>query len=240
MRMFNSLRRRWGRWLIGAIVVLVVLVIGGPFVFFHFIEGPAPAPLSLSSGTSTTVAAGSGSSSATAGSVSGVWDVTNGSQAGYRVKEILFGQSHTAVGRTSGVTGRVTIAGTTVKAATFSVDLTKVTSDQSIRDEQFQSRIMDTASFPTATFTLTRPISLGTVPAQRVEVTETVTGNLTMHGATRSVTFHLQARRSGGKIEVAGSVPITFAEWNIANPSGGPAQTSNSGTMEFLLDLVPA
>ena len=39
--------RRWLRWVIAAAVVIVVLAVGGPFVFFHFIEGNGPAPLSL-------------------------------------------------------------------------------------------------------------------------------------------------------------------------------------------------
>lgn len=241
MKLFRSVRRRWGRWLAAAVALGVIVVVGGPFVFFHFIEGPAPAPLSLSSESSTTTqASGSDASSATAGSLDGAWKVSAGSRAGYRVQEVLFGQSHTAVGRTTAVTGTVTISGTTVTAATFSVDLTKVTSDQSMRDDQFQGRIMDTADYPTATFTLTQPISLGTLPAAGVEVTERATGNLKMHGTTRSVTLQLEARRSGGTIEASGSIPVTFADWNISNPSGGPAETGSTGTMEFLVNLVHA
>jgi polyisoprenoid-binding protein YceI len=239
MGLIRSMRRHWGRWLIGAVVLLALVVVGGPFVFFHFIEGPAPAPLSLSSERSTTVPR-EATTSATPAALNGVWDVTTGSQAGYRVQEILFGQSHTAVGRTSAVTGNMTISTTTVTAGRFSVDLTKVSSDESLRDEQFQGRIMDTATYPTATFVLTRPISLGTVPAQGVEITQQATGTLTMHGVTRTVTFRLTARRSGDLIEVSGSIPITFADWNIANPSGGPAETGNTGIMEFLVNLVHA
>ena len=128
MRLFRSVRRHWGRWLIGAVAVVAIVVVGGPFVFFHFIEGPAPAPLSLSSESSTSVPSrGAASPTATAAAVDGVWDVTSGSQAGYRVQETLFGQSHTAVGRTSAVTGSLTISATSVTAGHFSVDLTKVT-----------------------------------------------------------------------------------------------------------------
>ena len=240
MQLIRSMRRRWGRWLIAAVAVVAVVVVGGPFVFFHFIEGPAPAPLSLSSDGSTSVPSGSAASSDIAASMNGDWDVTAGSQAGYRVQEILFGQSHTAVGRTSAVTGSLTISASTVTAGRFSVDLTKVTSDQSLRDEQFQGRIMDTAMYPTATFVLTRPINLGTVPPEGVEITEQATGTLTMHGVTRTVTFALTARRSGDLIEVSGSIPITFADWNISNPSGGPAETGDTGIMEFLINLVHA
>lgn len=243
----NTSPRRWIRWVAGVIAVLVVLGVGGPFIYFHFIEGKAPAPLTLSSSTPTTVGASStsvstastatGSSSASSSSANGVWKVVAGSTAGYRVKETLLGQSHTAVGRTTALTGSVTISGVDVTAASFSVDLTQVKSDSSERDSQFQGRIMDTSEYPTATFTLTKPIALGTVPADGTTITATATGNLTMRGTTRSVTLQVEARKAGTTIQVSGSTPITFSDYNIDNPSGGPASVGNTGTLEFLLDL---
>jgi hypothetical protein len=41
-------------------------------------------------------------------------------------------------------------------------------------------------------------------------------------------------------IQVSGSVPITFADYSIDNPSGGPASVGDSGTLEFLLVLAKA
>lgn len=38
---------RWLRWVIAAVVVVAVLAVAGPFVFFHFIEGNGPAQPSL-------------------------------------------------------------------------------------------------------------------------------------------------------------------------------------------------
>src|SRR5438270_594402 len=92
------------RWLIVGAVALVVLVVGGPFFYTHVIESKAPKKLSLSSDTRSSSNAGG----AVAVAVDGAWKVTSGSQAGYRVKEVLFGQSHEAVGRTSGIAGDVT------------------------------------------------------------------------------------------------------------------------------------
>jgi polyisoprenoid-binding protein YceI len=225
---------RRARWLIGAVAVVVVLVVGGPFVYFHFIEGKAPAPLKLSSSPTTVAPVSSGGD----GSVTGTWHIASGSVVGYRVKETLFGQSNTAVGRTSAVTGSLTVSGTQVSAASFSVDMTQVTSDEGGRDSQFRHRIMDTSQFPTATFTLTNPIALGSLPADGSTVNATATGNLTLHGTTKSVTFPVHARRTGGSAQVSGSMPITFSDYNIDNPSGGPASVGNAGTLEFLLDLT--
>ena len=227
---------------IGGIAGVVVLGVGGPFVYIHFVEGKAPAPLALASQpTATTVVgattAGSGS---TTGAVPGVWDVTTGSQAGYRLHENLFGQSATAVGRTTAVTGSITLTGTSVTAGSFTADMTKVSSDRSQRDSQFQGRIMQTSTYPTSTFALTQPIQMGTLPASGATVTENATGNLTLHGTTKSVTFPVTARLSGNQIQVSGSIPIVFADYNITNPSFGPVTTDDHGTMEFLIDFVHA
>jgi polyisoprenoid-binding protein YceI len=237
-------QRSWLRWLIGGIVVVLVLVVGGPFVYIHFIEGPAPAPLSLSTTTTPTTTAksaapGSPTTAATdkSGSLDGVWKVGSGSTAGYRVKEDLFGQHAEAVGRTTSVTGSMTIAGTQVTKGSFTVDMTSVTSDRSQRDGQFQGRIMDTASYPTSSFVLTTPIQLTPVPKDGVIKTYQATGKLTLHGTTNSVTIPLNTKRSGNVIQVQGIFPITFSDYNIDNPSGGPASVGNSGQMEFLLQL---
>jgi polyisoprenoid-binding protein YceI len=238
----SSIRRNPLQWAIGAVVLVVVLVVGGVFVI-HRIEGKSAPPLSLSTAPTVTTVAGSATSTASpdsgdSSSVDGVWKVSSGSTAGYRIKESLFGVSNTAVGRTTAVTGSITIATTAVSTGSFSVDLTKVTSDRSQRDGQFQGRIMDTSSFPTATFTLTQPMQLASVPADGVQVTANANGNLNMHGVTKSVAFAVTARHTAGAIQVNGSIPITFADYNISNPSGGPATTGDSGTLEFLINFA--
>jgi polyisoprenoid-binding protein YceI len=159
---------------------------------------------------------------------------------GYRVQEVLFGQDNTAVGRTNAVTGSVTIQGTSVPAASFTADLTTVSSDRSQRDHQFQGRIMDTSSFPTATFALTKPITLSSDPSSGSTFTAQATGNLTMHGVTRTVTFTVTGKVAGATAQVNGTIPVTFADWNIPNPSFGPVSTDNHGTLEFLLNLTHA
>jgi polyisoprenoid-binding protein YceI len=228
-------RRSWLRWVVGGIVVVVVLVVVGPFVYIHFIEGPAPKKLSLTTTTEPKTA-----STGTSTPLAGTWKIGTGSVAGYRVKENLFGQSNTAVGRTNGVTGSMTIAGTTVTKAAFTVDMTSVKSDRSIRDDQFQGRIMDTATYPTATFALTSPISLAPVPKDGVIKNYSATGNLTLHGTTKSVTIPLTAKRTDNVIAVQGILPITFSDYHVDNPSGGPASVGNVGQMEFVLQLQPS
>jgi len=235
-------RWRWLRWVIGAVIVIVVLAVAGPFVYFHFIEGNSPAPLSLKPGASAsgTPDASPGSSQATSGSVAGGWSVAPGSRVGYRVKEILAGQSHTAVGRSSSVTGAMTIKGSTVQTASFTVRMATIHTDSAQRDAQFDGRIMDVARYPDGTFALTRPISLAPLPSAGTIRTYSATGHLTLHGQTRSVTFPVRTELSSGAIEVQGSIPVLFSAWGIPNPSfTGFVTTQNHGILEFLLDFRP-
>jgi polyisoprenoid-binding protein YceI len=227
--------RRW-RWLAAGGAVVVLLAVVAPYVYIHFVEGQAPRPFVVAASPSSTQPTGTtGSTGSASGTVSGDWKVTGGSQAGYRVNEVLFGQKSEAVGRTSRVTGQMAIQGTKVTSASFSVDLTTVQSDRTQRDAQFQQRIMQTATYPTATFTLSSPIELPSIPAEGANLSVKASGRLALHGTTRTVTVNLTAQRSGDTIRVSGQIPVTFADWNIPNPSFGPVSTDDHGQIEFLL-----
>jgi len=229
-------------WFIVIPVVAVLALVGGPWVYINLIREDAPARLTLDDATTTT-GDGSGQTTTTsaggtgtaADGIEGTWTITTGSQAGYRVQEVLFGQEAEAVGRTPGVTGTLEIAGTTVTTTEVTVDMTTVTSPESRRDGQFHGRIMDTATHPTATFTLAEPIDLGSVPADLEEVTRTVTGDLTLRGVTNEVTFELTARRNGATIEANGTIAISFDDFEIPDASGGPASVGRDGELELLL-----
>lgn len=237
--------RRWPKRLAIGAAVVVVLAVGVPFAYIHLIEGTAPAKLSLptaSPGSGSSGASGSGASDsgasdsgATSGGVSGTWGVASGSIVGYRVSETLVGQKNTAVGRTSSVSGSLDIDGTTLRSATFTVRMGTVKSDESGRDAQFDGRIMDVDRYPTGTFTMTKAIDLGSIPAVGVIRSYSAAGNLTLHGETRPVAFTVNTERTGSEIEVQGDITVVFAHFGISNPSFGFVTTANDGTLEFLL-----
>jgi polyisoprenoid-binding protein YceI len=234
-----SMVRRFRKWFIAGVIVVVVLAVGGPYVFIHFIEGPAPAKLVLPKGQG---AAGSSKSGATVDltQLDGTWNVGAGSVAGYRVKEVLIGQNSTAVGRTGEIWGSVTLADKSVTKATFTVNMASVVSDQSERNAQFDGRIMDVSDYPTAKFVLSGPISLASGLVTGGSKQYTATGTLTMHGVTKSVTFPVSVEVAiGSAVYVLADVPIVFADWDISNPSvGGFVTTKSAGTLEVLLHLV--
>jgi polyisoprenoid-binding protein YceI len=222
------------RWALAAVVALVVAVPVATAVYINVIRDDAPERLTLAREGDVPT-----SEPAVPGSLTGTYRPTSESEVGYRVKEILFGQRAEAVGRTSAITGMLTIDDTTVEAVSLSVDMTSVRSDESRRDGQFQGRIMETSEFPTATFELAEPIDLGTVPPAGKVVTADATGTLTLHGVARRVTFPLQAQRSGATVKVNGAIPVVFADYGIENPSFGGITTEDHGELEFLVVFAP-
>lgn len=218
--------KRGVKWLAITALAAVVLVTAGTWVYINVIRDDPPGRLTLDAGkaTATTVptappTSSAGSDSSDSG-VDGAWAVSTGSEAGYRVGEILFGQKSEAVGRTKDVTGQIQVDGTNVISGSFTVDMTTVASNESRRDGQFRGRIMDVATYPTSTFRLTRPIAFGTLPPDGAEIAAKATGELTLRGTTKVITVDLKAMRSSGSLRILGTIPITFDEWGIPNPSG--------------------
>ncbi|ROO84417.1 polyisoprenoid-binding protein YceI [Actinocorallia herbida] len=231
--------KKWTWWVVGVVGVLFLGFVVAPFVYTRFIEGDAPEKLSVGSASPSAAAAGAAGEAGAAASADGAWKVGTGSQAGYRVKEVLFGQSVEAVGRTDDVTGDLTITGSTVNEGSFTVQMAGVKSDQERRDAQFQGRIMSVGQFPTSTFKLTSPIELGTLPAVGAQANAEAKGELTLKGKTQPVTFPVTASRTAADtFEVAGQIPVTFADYGIANPSFGGISVEDDGQVEFLLKFT--
>ena len=234
------------KWAIAAAVVVVIALVAGPFVYINFIKedeaGSLESGCAATSGTATGDATGGpafattgGGSPIDASAVDGTWTVGPGSTVGYRVVEVLFGQDTTAVGRTTDITGEVTVAGGQVTAATFEVDMTTLTSPETRRDAQFNGRIMDTATFPTATFTLTAPADLPDDPATNAT---TATGDLTLRGVTQPVTLDVVAVDCGSSLDLVATTDIAFADFSIPDPSAPGISTQDHGLLEIKLDLT--
>ena len=159
---------------------------------------------------------------------------------GYRVQEELAGiGGNTAVGRTPDVTGTMTTVGLTLTKAEFTANMQALVSDESQRDGRLREQAIETDRFPTATFVLTKPITLpdGAVPGQISTVT--ATGDLTLHGATHSIQIQLRGRLAGEVLVVTGSVEITFADFGIQKPESFKVlSVADHGTLEVQLFLT--
>jgi polyisoprenoid-binding protein YceI len=215
----------------------VVVVLGvsaaafGPAFYRDVIVGaPAAAP---------SVSAAPADSSLDTSNLSGDWKIGAGSTAGYRVAEVLNGTDVTVVGKTEGVSGTITVDGSTLKGATVKVDVGTIATDQAPRDDYFRSTAMEVSKYPDATFKLTQPVDAA-VPASGKVATVQATGELTMHGVTQTVTVPLQAALTADGVQVSGSIPVTFADYGVEAPSLGFVSVQDKGTVEFLVKATPA
>jgi polyisoprenoid-binding protein YceI len=168
-------------------------------------------------------------------SLAGDWTVADGSYAGYRVHEVLQGEDVTVTGRTDEVTGSFTVADGTLTAATVEVDMASVATDEPPRDAYFRGDALEVGTYPTATFALTSPVEL---PPGSADVE--LAGDLTIHGVTQAVTVEAQVGPTADGVQVVGSVPITFSDFDVEAPSLGFVTVDDAGSVEFGLDLVPA
>ncbi len=225
---------------LGALAVLGVLAFGG--VYWFLLGGSAPRQLTIQPASTASPAASTSASPGT-----GTWTVGTGSVAGYRVREQLAGlpAPSDAVGRTSSITGSFTLAqstdGYTVAAATFTVDVSTLTSDRSMRDRRIHQMGLESDRYPTATFKLTSPIVLPAAATTGQTLHVSATGDLTIHGTTKSVTIPIDAQLNGSQIQVVGSLTFPFSEFNMVPPSiGGFVTVQDNATMEFSLLLQQA
>ncbi len=227
-------------WLLSAIAALLAVGAAGVlFIYFVLFSHSAPAPLALTSPT-----ANAASPALTASEIPGTWTVGAKSVAGYRVREQLafLSAPSDAVGRTSQITGNATIAASgttlTVTAASFTVDVQSLTSDQSMRDNHIQTLGLESAEFPHATFVLMTPVSLPADATSGAKISLLLRGALTIHGVTKTVTIPAQARLTGSDIEVVGSIAFPWGEFNMQAPNvGGFVTVDSTATMEFDLFL---
>jgi polyisoprenoid-binding protein YceI len=245
------------RLIIAAVAITVAVVVGGFVAYDQVLRGDSATALSLPTASSTPAASAAASASAAApasspvattgadGDVAGTWNVAAGSLAGYRVREQLASLSaeSDAVGRTDQVTGSITVESdgttTTLTAADLTVDTTTLASDESRRDNRLRREGLETDSFPTATFTLTAPVEVPAAALAGTASDVTLTGDLTLHGVTKSVQIPAQAQLVDGTIQVAGSITFPLSDYGIVAPNIGGfiVSIADDGTLEFLVNF---
>lgn len=214
----------------GLLAVGGTSLIVGPYLYAEYAASVVSPPPSLSGAPST-------GSTVDVDHLSGEWTVGPGSFAGYRVKEVLAGQHLTVTGRTSRVTGSLTVRNLTLTAARVTVDVGSIATPEPARDAYFRGTALEVGKFPTAVFTLTKPVTAAR-PTPGEPQSFTATGTLQMHGVTRTVTATLNAALTDNGGQLSGRIPITFNDFGVQAPNLGFVSVENSGSVEFLLNLV--
>ena len=156
---------------------------------------------------------------ASKGGVNGLWHVRADPKRdflGYRAREILgvLPAPNDAVGRTAAVAGNLTISDDAIVAGTVTADMTLLQSDQDARDGAMRHTGLQTDSYPTATFRLTRPVDVGSPSIGRTFSISAV-GNLNLHGVTSPIAIPLSARWNGDSFQVAGGVTFSRKKFNL-------------------------
>lgn len=244
------------RLLIAAAALILVVGVGAFVAYDQILSGDSVAPLALPTSTAGTASAdpvasaepGTATASAASfdGDVVGSWTVTDGSQAGYRVRERLASLSaeSDAVGRTSNVSGSITVEGggqaTTLTGGTLTVDTTTIASDESRRDNRLRAEGLQTDSFPTATFAITQPVEIPAAALSGSAADLTLVGDLTLHGVTKAVSIPAQARLVDGTIQVAGSISFALSDFDIVAPNVGGfiLSIADEGALEFQVNFT--
>lgn len=235
-------------WVVTAVVVVLLAVAAFALPAIYARSQNAGAPESFDSAEPAEAAGessgttGTGGPPAGAADLVGAWRVSEGSQAGYRVDEVLNGNDVTVVGRTSKVTGEMTVedGGPALAKGTVTVDLASVKTDSERRDGYFSSRAIDTKAHPQASFTLGEPVDLGRALAGATgdSIELELPGELEINGQKKPLTAKARAGIDGGGLSLTGSVPVTWADFDVAAPSLGFVKVEDSGTVEFSLKLA--
>ncbi|MEP6639041.1 MAG: YceI family protein [Chloroflexota bacterium] len=238
------------------LVAVLAIAVSAYLAYDNVLRGDSIAPLALpsaapsSTGASSVAATGSvasndsvasaSSGTTTGGALAGTWSVSSG-EAGYRVRERLANlpAESDAVGRTSAVTGAITIAdgnsSVQLTGGTISVVTTQIASNESRRDNRLRTEGLQTDLFPTASFKLTSPVAIPAAALQGTPTNVTLVGDLTLHGVTKSVEIPAQAQLANGTISVAGSLRFPLSDFDITAPNVGGfiLSIANTGTLEF-------
>lgn len=172
----------------------------------------------------------------------GVWSVGHGSVVGYRVREKLLRlpASNDGVGRTSAITGAFRIAGDgsalrVEKGMRIDVDVSKLKSDDERRDDHMRTMAIETDLYPTATFVTTSDIVLPGDVTSGGQASVSVTGDLTIHGVTRSVSIPLHAQHAVGRIEIVGTLAFPWDYFEMKRPNLSYVTVEADPTLEFQL-----
>jgi polyisoprenoid-binding protein YceI len=224
-----------------------MVVLGAAGGIWWFLRDDAPPPVTLEAAAQSVT----GETSTREG-IAGNWSVdaesgtfdfesATGTFAGFRIQENLAAVgSTTAVGRTGEVSGKITIDGTTLTAASFEVDMASITTNDRRRDDNVYSALSVT-QFPKATFALTAPVELGADAASGNPIAVDAAGTLTIKGVTKNVTIPIEAQLVNGTVVVIGSTDIVFSDYGVSVPrSQIVLSVEDHGIVEFQLLLEPA
>ena len=172
------------------------------------------------------------------------WTISDTSKATVRVREQLVGVNlpSDAVLVATGATGTFVLKddGTFSSDSKITFDLTTLASDQRDRDNFVKMDTLQTRQFPKAEFVPTKTSGLTLPMPASGEFTFKLTGQMTIHGKTKEVTFDVVAKRSGNDLTATATAAPTwkFGDFGMSAPSVPFRVVSVVDEIRVVVDLV--
>lgn len=147
------------------------------------------------------------------------------SQMIYRVGETFLNQGNrynVAVGATNAVRGEVVIDRANPRNSrigVLTIDISTFTSDNARRDNAIRERWLESARYPTATFTPTHIEGLPQTYTEGREVALRVTGDLRVRDVTRETTFATTVTLRGDVLTGTAATRILMTDFGFQPPS---------------------
>jgi polyisoprenoid-binding protein YceI len=172
------------------------------------------------------------------------WTVTDKSKATVRVREQLVGVSlpSDAVLTATGAKGSFALNadGTFASGSKITFDLATLSSDERDRDNFVKRDTLQVSQFPTAEFVPTKTSGLAVPLPTSGTFTFTLTGNMTIKGRTKEVTFDVTAKRDASDLTVTATANPTwkFGDFGMTAPSVPFRVLSVTDEIRAVIDLV--
>jgi len=204
------------------VALIALLACGAPAA------GVGSAPAATTAPAATEAAAPAATAAPASGSSAGA-DVLyltlqpDGTQAGYKAHEQLANRNlpSDALGTTSNVTGTLAIRkdGTIVTdQSQFVLDMATLHSDSSMRDGYVRGNVLQTSKYPKAVFVPSAAQGLPSPLPTSGDVTFKLSGNLTVHGVTKQVTWDAQGKIAGSDLTGTATTAVVFEDFGMSPP----------------------
>jgi len=131
-----------------------------------------------------------------------------------------------AVLTSNGVDGILTLAadGSFAPDSKIVVDMTRLSSDQSLRDKWIELFGIETGTFKTATFVPQKATGLPSPLPASGQWSFTLDGRLTVHGVTKPASWKATATRAGRDLTGGATTLIHWADFNVEKPQAAVTQ----------------
>ena len=171
-----------------------------------------------------------------------IYEVEEGSTLNWRGFKTNVPWDHTGMIKVAG--GEINMEGENMVAGSFHVDMNSIILTDDMKDEESKSKrlighlrsddFFAVDSFPTSTFDIT---SVEAMEDDAVKATHMISGNLTMRGITKNISFPATVMLHDQKLHIkAETFTIDRTEWNVMYDSESWIGEITEATKDKLID----